>query len=378
MNKLEDLLVLNECDHYTGLTKELKGLLTYKLFIEKKSSIVFLTSSLYEANDYYQIIRNFTDDVLLFPMDDFLTSEAIAASPELKITRLETMSKINDEPKIIVTNLMGYLRFLPTRELYNQSIIDISKDSSYDIKKLVSDLYQTGYSRETIVNKTGEIAVRGFVVDIFPLGFDNPVRIEFWGDEIDSIKEFNVDTQLTIKELDNIKIYPCTEFIVQNTQNFNNEKQRELIKYYFPGNLLGFLNDKKILIIDEYNNLKNSYELLFDEMNEYKTTNDLEPNTQFMHDFKLENDSIYYLYKFDDGISQNHFNYASSELLPLTGNASSINKILNDYIEKGNKVILCLNNRHQINKLVDLLNNKNIVITDLNNIFDNKHYFKKY
>jgi len=372
MNKLEDLVVLNECDHYTGLTKELKGLLTYKLFIEKNSSIVFLTSSLYEANDYYQIIRDYTNDVLLFPMDDFLTSEAIAASPELKITRLETLLEIDSKPKIIVTNLMGYLRFLPTREIYNQSIISINKKNSYDIKKLVSDLYKIGYSRETIVNKTGEMAVRGFVVDIFPLGYDNPVRIEFWGDEIDSIKEFNVDSQITIKDLDSITINPCTEFLVQNTQNFDNLKQRDLIKYYFPGNLFGFLNDKKILVIDEYNNLKNSYELLFDEMNEYKTTNDLDPDTQFMHEFKFNNETIYYLYKFDDGISQKHFNYSSSELLPLTGSADNINKTLNSYIEKGNKVILCLNNRHQINKLIDLLNNKNIVFTDLDNIFDNK------
>ena len=372
MNKLEDLLVLNECDHYTGLTKELKGLLTYKLFVEKNSSIVFLTSSLYEANDYYQIIHDFTDDVLLFPMDDFLTSEAIAASPELKITRLETLLNINDKPKIIVTNLMGYLRFLPTKEIYNQSIIEINKSKTYDIKKLVSDLYQIGYSRETIVNKTGEMAVRGFVVDIFPIGSDNPIRIEFWGDEIDSIKEFNVDSQLTIKELDNIKIYPCTELIVQNTQSFDNLKQRDLIKYYFPGNLFDFLNEKKLLVIDEYNNLKNSYELLFDEMNEYKTNNNLNSDTKFMHEFKLVNDKIYYLYKFDDGISQNHFNYSSSELLPLIGSADNINKMLNSYIEKGNKVILCLNNRHQINKLVDLLNNKSVVITDLNNLFDNK------
>ena len=218
MNNFDNLLVLEDYHYFTGLTKELKGLLTYKIFVEKKSSIVFLTSSLYEANEYYQIISNFTKDVLLFPMDDFLTSEAIAVSPELKITRLETMFKIDNEPKIIITNLMGYLR-------------------------------------ETIVNKTGEMAIRGFVIDVFPLGYENPIRIEFWGDEIDSIKEFNIDSQLTLKELNNVKIYPCTEFIVENTQCFQNDKQRDLIKYYFPGNLLSFSGNNSILIVDEENNL---------------------------------------------------------------------------------------------------------------------------
>ena len=59
MNNFDNLLVLEDYHYFTGLTKELKGLLTYKIFVEKKSSIVFLTSSLYEANEYYQIISNF-------------------------------------------------------------------------------------------------------------------------------------------------------------------------------------------------------------------------------------------------------------------------------------------------------------------------------
>ena len=372
MNNLDELLVLNEYNYFTGLTKELKGLLTYKLLIEKKSSIVFLTSSLYEANDYYQIIHNYTDNVLLFPMDDFLTSEAIAISPELKITRLETLLKLDNEPNIIVTNLMGYLRFLPTREIYENSIISISKSDNYDIKKLVEQLYRIGYSRETIVNKTGEMAVRGFVVDIFPLGFDNPIRLEFWGDEIESIKEFNVDSQMTINELKEIKIYPCTEFIVENTQSFENNNQKELIKYYFPGNVLNFIKNDPILVIDELNNIKNSYQLLFEEMDEYKNNNNLPSDTKFMHDFELNNKEIYYLYKFDEAISQKHFNFDSSDLLPLTNNIKNINEILKKYINNGNKVILCLNNRQQINKLLSVLNNDDVVITDLNNIFDNR------
>ena len=216
------------------------------------------------------------------------------------------------------------------------------------------------------------MAIRGFVIDVFPLGYENPLRIEFWGDEIDSIKEFNIDSQLTLKELNNVKIYPCTEFVVENTQCFQNDKQRDLIKYYFPGNLLSFSGNNSILIVDEENNLLNSYNLLFNEMNEYKINNNMDPNTKFMHDYELKNKDIYYLYKFDEIISQKHFNYNSSELLPLTGNAKNINDTLNNYIEKGNKVILCLNNNRQINKLIDILNNKNIVTTDLNNIFDNK------
>ena len=83
---------------------------------------------------YYQILSKYTDKCLLFPMDDFLTSEALAVSPELKTNRLETLKNLSDGNKIIVTNLMGFLRYLPTKEIYNNSCLKIDKESEYNIK----------------------------------------------------------------------------------------------------------------------------------------------------------------------------------------------------------------------------------------------------
>ena len=71
----------------------------------------------------------------------------------------------------------------------------------------LSDLYNIGYERETIVNGTGKVGVRGYVLDIFPIGVENPIRIEFWGDEIDNIKVFDMETQLSKEEINNIDIY---------------------------------------------------------------------------------------------------------------------------------------------------------------------------
>ena len=75
-------------------------------------------NTLYEATNMYQILLHYTNDVLLFPMDDFLTSEALAMSPELMVTRLETIQSIIRNEKIIVTNLMGYLRFYHLKIIY--------------------------------------------------------------------------------------------------------------------------------------------------------------------------------------------------------------------------------------------------------------------
>ena len=99
-----------------GLTNELKCLYLYNLYKKYKKNILFVSNTLFEANMYYQSISNYEKNVLLFPMDDFITSEALAISPELKITRLETLnSLIQTDKKIVVTNLMGFLRYLPTK-----------------------------------------------------------------------------------------------------------------------------------------------------------------------------------------------------------------------------------------------------------------------
>ena len=84
-----------------------------------------VTSSLYEANKMYRLMSSLNDNTLLFPMDDFLTSEALAISPDLMIKRLETINSLVSEKKsIVITNLMGYLRFLPLKNNYcNQNNI---------------------------------------------------------------------------------------------------------------------------------------------------------------------------------------------------------------------------------------------------------------
>lgn len=368
-----DLIDNNDCHNYGGLTKELKCILTYKRFIESNKSLLFLTSTLYDANIYYQILSKYTDKCLLFPMDDFLTSEALAVSPELKTNRLETLKNLSDGNKIIVTNLMGFLRYLPTKEIYNNSCLKIDKESEYNINELLSKLIGIGYNRTSIVNKTGDIAVRGYIIDIFPIGYDNPVRIEFWGDNVDDIRLFNVNTQLALQSIDEIMVYPNSEFIVENTQKeIDDTSQRFLGNYYCPGNILSFL-DCKYLIIDEYDNLINNYNLLYEDINDYIKNNDLDPKTKFMHELKFDsNEELIFLTQFDILKEKDTINYHASELEYLSGSKEKINLVLNSYLKNKNKVIICLDNRYKINKLIDELCNDNVIYTDINNIDEKK------
>lgn len=357
-----------------GLNNELKALYVYNKFMRIEKSILFVTNTLYESNLFYQTISNYTDDVVFFPMDDFLTSEALAVSPEFKITRLETLNQLLNSKKIIITNLMGFLRFLPSKQLYYNSFISLNINEDYNMDTLVEKLYELGYTRETIINKTGEMAIRGFVIDIFPLGCVNPIRIEFWGDTIDSIREFDVDSQLTINNLKTVEIVPNTEFIVGEHIDDINIKHRDIVKFIDPVNIVDYIDDG-VIIVNDYNEILASYNLLSDEMIEYSINNQLDTKTRYMHELYLNiYPNIYYLYSFDNNFSINDdfYKYNVSELENFTGTSVDINNRLNKYLDMKYTIVICLSTIYKRNKLLTDLNNNNIIITDENNIINNK------
>lgn len=374
MSIFENILGKHPEKNISGLNNELKALYVYNKFIRIEKSILFVTNTLYESNIFYQTISNYTDDVVLFPMDDFLTSEALAVSPELKITRLETLNQLLNNKKIIITNLMGFLRFLPSKQLYYNSFISLTINEDYNMDFLIEKLYELGYTRETVINKTGEMAIRGFIIDVFPLGCVNPIRIEFWGDTIDSIREFDVNSQLTINNLKCIEIVPNTEFIIGKHIEDENIKHRDIVNFIDPVNIVDYIDDG-IIIVNDYNSILASYNLLSDEMIEYSINNGLDSKTRYMHELCLNTyQDIYYLSSFDNNIStcDDFYKYNVSELENFTGTSVDINNRLNKYLDMKYTIIICLSTQYKKNKLLTDLNNNNIIITDENNIINNK------
>ncbi len=366
--------ILNELDGDSiyGLTPELKGLFLYKKFEKENKSIVCITSTIYEANKLYQILLNYTDKVSFFPMDDFLTSEALAISPEFKFTRLDALNTLLEEKRIVITNLMGFLRFLPSPKDYKNSYSKIKLGDEIKIEELVSNLYRIGYKRESLVNKTGEMAVRGFIIDIFPINYRNPIRIEFWGDEVDRISEFDIDTQISKDRLDEIIITPTTEFIIDKELE-EEPKHRELIKYIKPVSILDYLGEC-IIFYNDRKSIEKSFELLTEEITDYKNNNEINHNTKFM--FDLENSYKYEeidFVSFDNKTnSKKSINYQSFELDNFIGGIDSISKRLNGYIKDGKTVIVCLSDRYKVNRLESELVSSNVVVTSISDIIDNK------
>ena len=328
-----------------------------------KKSVLIVVDTLFEANKIYSSISNYNENALLFPMDDFLTSEALAISPDLMVKRLETINNIiNNDNSIVITNLMGYLRFLPTKENYLDKIIKINVGSTYDPKELASMLTSIGYKRDTLVNKTGEFGVRGFVVDIFPIYEDNPIRIEFFDDEVESIRIFDADSQKSISAIDSVSIYPFSEFLCnKEVKDDHSNKQKYLQLYSNVSNISSYLSNC-IVIYKDYEQLKISYNNTLNEVVEYKNNNDSDFDLDYFFDFLSINEKfpVYYC-SINNKVNYDYISYIEDfNVKTINGfneDSNQINDFINSNIHNGKTIVICVK-KYQIKSLYKFLNMK--------------------
>ena len=358
-----------------GLTDEFFCAYVNNLYHKEAKNILIVVNSLFEANKLYSSLSVYNENVCLFPMDDFLTSEALAISPDLRVSRLETINKIISTKKVIViTNLMGYLRFLPDKNVYNDFILNIKVGDSYNPKKLVRKLLASGYAKDTIVNKTGEIAVRGFILDIFPVDEESPVRIEFFDDYIEEIRYFDAETQKSLKNLNEIKIKPYFEFLT-NADVASEEfgKQKYLQKYENVTNILGYLDDA-ITFFKDYEQLELSFLNVLEEISVYKEEKDTDFKLNYMFNFKdiLVDFPVYYMSinNFSSKKISKLVDFGVKTINKFSENAENINKFIRNCISSGQTVVICLK-KYQLKSLLKNLNMSTVDST-LDNISLNK------
>ncbi len=364
----------------SGLNKELNAIYVYETFIKENKGLLVLTNSLYEANEFYQRLSNYSDKVLFFPMDDFITSEALAVSPEFKAERINTLNKlVYNNNYIVVTNLMGILRYLPSKETWKESIIDLKVGEDYSREKLVEKLVQIGYERETIVSETGKLGVRGYVVDVFPIGYDNPVRIEFWGDTIDSIKLFNVDTQLTIDTIEKVTLFPFSEFLLDK-DGIDGEiiyKQKYLKNYSDKVvNLGNYLDNYRCFFVD-YNQILAGYSLLRKSIFEYNFSYGSDIDTNYMYNIEDINfEYSGYIMNVDNMLENvkldNILKYKVNNIENFNDNLMNLSLELDKYLKNKWTVVICLDDKKTVDRLVKFLNREDIYVTSEEEILKDK------
>jgi transcription-repair coupling factor (superfamily II helicase) len=214
---------LNQPTHdvtFYNATFDASVFLALEAYKASQKTHIIVTANLYQAQKAYDSLQQALgeDLVWFYPADELTTTELLAASNEFKIARIETTTKLlEDRPIIVVTNLSGFLRKVRPRELWQERILTIQQDSKTSRAELESLLFELGYTREHVVETQGHYAVRGFVMDLYGIGMNNPVRIEFFDDEIESIKTFDLLTQLSIESVSSVRIIPFHEALFSST-----------------------------------------------------------------------------------------------------------------------------------------------------------------
>src|SRR5699024_4450134 len=140
-------------------------------------------------------------------------------SPDELSQRIDSLSfLISDEPGILVTSVSGLEYELSKPELFKSAQLKIKVDEEYDLEDLNQEFVQMGYVKEKLVAKPGDFAIRGDIVDIYPLTVDDPVRIDFFGNQVEKIKYFDTETQRSMDTLETITVLPAKDRIVTDEQ----------------------------------------------------------------------------------------------------------------------------------------------------------------
>ncbi len=337
MKFLNEIFTKINSKNISGLTDELKTLYIDNIFKCTSQNIIILTSTLYEATKYFNYLKTYTNDVSLFPMDEFLTSVAIAESPDLKVKRLETLNNLsNGKPQIVVTNLTGFLKFVPNKKVLEKLKVDLKTSSNINRENLEKIINKFGYNKTSIVTSSGEYSIRGFIIDIFPFNEEYPIRIELFGNTIENIKTFDSETQRSIKEIKEITILPFNEII-------EHEKS----------SLFDLMNKPLVIEIDS-EIISKSNELLLAQMLDYKKEKNIDSNFKFMYDLsEINMNEIIKLSSFN----QKEYSHIYSESIE---NFNSNLKLLKNYIKQNidkYAIIICTNNKELINELEEEFNN---------------------
>ena len=199
---------------------------------------VIACSSEAKAKQIYEEYRFLDAAISFYPAKDLLFYQADIRSKELVSQRMQVIQAVlKGEPITVVASFDAFMDALLPKEMIKSRVIKICSDETLNLDELSVKLAQCGYDREIEVAGPGQFAVRGGILDVYPLTEELPVRIELWGDEVDSIRTFDPETQRSIEKLDEVEVFPATEFPEEE------EKRVSFLDYFEKENTILFLDE---------------------------------------------------------------------------------------------------------------------------------------
>lgn len=300
-----------------GLSGSARTLFLATMYNENKKPQLIVTHNLFQAQKLYEDLSELVDEneVFIYPVNELIASEIAVASPELKGQRIEVLNHwVEKKNGIVIVPIAGLKRMLPTKQVWKESQLNFTVGKEITLDSTLDRLIKMGYERTSMVASPGEVSIRGGIIDLYPLTEENPIRIELFDTEIDSIRYFNIEDQRSLETVKSISIGPATEIILQSEdyargvnklqagladslKKVKNKQSKELMtenitydierlrqgqnfegvfKYLSillnnPASLLDYIPDQGVIVFDEMSRIQEMSEKLDKEEAEWHT-----------------------------------------------------------------------------------------------------------
>lgn len=314
-----------------GLSGSARTVFLASVYQQTKKPILVVTHNLLQAQKLYDDVAGMLGEkeVFLYPANELIMAEMSIASPELKAQRIETVNHWSkNQNGIVIVPVAGLRKILPPKSLWEHYQLFIKLGDEIDLEQYLQKLIKMGYVRTDMVSSPGEFSLRGGIIDIYPLTEPEPIRIELFDTQIDSIRSFSLEDQRSKEKLAEILIGPATEnplepehfdniinkledglakslnkikddkskaLLLQNIgyeleQLKNGQKPEQVFKYLSfayekAGSLLDYLPDNGLIFIDEISRVQEMNDSLEKEEAEWYTS--LLSEGQIVHDIKI-------------------------------------------------------------------------------------------
>ncbi|SDJ72474.1 transcription-repair coupling factor [Salimicrobium halophilum] len=180
--------------------------------------VLLITHQLNQAQQLYEDLQEWSDEcpVHLYPVNELIASEIAIASPELKSQRIDALNEwLHEASGICIAPVAALKRIMPPISYWQEARLSFTTGEDIDLDHYLSKLVRIGYERVGMVSSPGEFSMRGGILDIYPLTEENPLRIELFDTEVDSIRTFDVETQRSKEKLESAVIKPATEMLLK-------------------------------------------------------------------------------------------------------------------------------------------------------------------
>ena len=315
------------------------------IFNETKRPMVLVTYNEIQARKLYQDLKKLIKQTYFFPKKEITSYDYVAQSKEIEYKRIDVLNKMylakqKKEPIIIVTTIEAVMQKMVAKDTLYQNVIDFEVGKTYLLDEIKEKLVGLGYERSDLIENKGQFSIRGGIVDV-GLSEKIGVRIEFWGDEVDSIRFFQISSQRSTEMLKEITIFPAHELIVQDlSEAVKNIQEKypeeiediELIKngdyiskinkyfnefYENQASFLDYMSDEYLLLLDENSKINQ------------RKTNIIEDNNKLIESL-VEKEK--FVPEAIENISKFEYNFEEKQIIYLEQN-DSIKNIQKYYFE---------------------------------------------